>query len=278
MKTIREIRFFPVILVILIFLNVLSCSRDIQDEDAVIVATVNEEELTDCSFREFSLIDSTAELSDTKKREMLDDLIKLTVLAQEADKRGITQHSGIRERIRIAEKKIKANALLAQMFHDLEVTESEVFNYYQIHKSRYTGERDEYSVQRIFLENEAMADSVSALIVEDNEINFTEAARSYSQDQTGEDGGYLGYMTADEMEPAVWNSLRNLSQWRFARIPVSNGFYLIRYTDKRSRATERPFTEVADLVREELLEERRKDMVNGLVEELVSKSEIVISR
>lgn len=263
-------------LIIVFFLGLLSCDRRRTDEEIGVIATVNDEILTEQSIIEFIGTDSFTDLPDTEKRERIDDLIKLTLLAQEAERRGVTEEREIRERISIAQKKIKANALLAMIVHDIEVTESEVFNYYQIHKSRFTGEQQEYRVQRIFLENEAVTDSVSTLII-NGDITFAEAARRYSQEPAGERNGYIGYLTSDEMEPAVWNSLRNLSQWRFVRIPVSNGFYLIRYTDVRNREAERPFTEVAEQVREELLEEKRRDKVNGLIEELLGQTEIVIS-
>jgi peptidyl-prolyl cis-trans isomerase C len=277
MKVTKEKQVLIFLLALLVVLFLFSCSKEKEDkETGVVIATVNNEQLTAASIVEFTGSETLAVMTEEEQRERVDDLIKLTVLAQEADKRGLNGQTEIKERIKIAEKKIKANALLAKMFEELEVTESEVFNYYQIHKSRYAGEREEYRVQRILLENEEMADSVSTMIV-DGELNFAEAARAYSREQARERDGYLGYLTPDEMEQFIWNSIRNLSQWRFVRVPVSNGIYLVRYTDVRNRETERPFTEVSDQVREELLEERRRDLVNELLDELLSSSEIVIS-
>ncbi len=265
------------LLVLITGLVILSCSRDQHPDDQEIIATVNREVLTLNSILEFTDLTSLEGLSDAELREKIEDLIKLTVLAQEAHKRGIDEYPEVRERIRIAEKRIKANALLASVINDIELTESEVFNHYQIHKSRYTTEREEYRIQRILLNNNTMADSVATMIVNDN-LTFAQAARNYSQERSRETDGFVGYQTSEEMGPQIWNSLSNVSQYRFVRVPVSNGIYLVRYTDKRNRTIDRPFTEVMDDVREEVMQERRQDLINNLVNSLLSNTEIIISK
>lgn len=275
--SIEKLSLITAVLIVLLFFC--SCSREKKKayEDKVVIVTVNNEEISLETLLEFIGLESTEELSEAERRNSIDDLIKLTLLAQEAERRGVDSFERIRERINIAEKRIKANALLAMSIHDIELSESEVFNYYQIHKNRYVAEREEYRIQRILLENEAIADSVSTMIV-DGTLSFGEAAGRFSQERARETEGYIGYRTPDELEAGVWNVVSQLGQWRFSRVRVSNGILLVRYTDKRNRRVERPFTEVSEKVREELLEERRKDIVQSLVQDLLSKAEIEISR
>ena len=268
---------YLLLIIILLPLNFGACSREKLPEESTIIARVNNEVLTENSLLEFSGLETLDGLTEAELRERIEELIKLTVLAQEAKKREVTESPEIKERIRIAEMKIKANALLAMLLNKIELSETEVFNHYQIHKSRYLTEREEYRIQRILLPNAAMADSVSAMI-NNADLTFAVAARRYSQERSRESDGFIGYMTPDEIEPAIWNAISNLAQFRYARVPVSNGIYLVRYTDKRNRTIERPFTEVIDSVRAEVMQEKRADLVDNLVRELMGRSEIIISR
>lgn len=268
---------FKLALLVLLLLYIVSCSEEKLPTEDDIVATVNNEKITATGLREFIGYDNLENMTNGEEREALEDLIRLTILAQEADNLLITDNPEIGERIKLAEKRIKANTLLAKIIHDIELTENDMFNYYQIHKSRYTGEVMEYRVQRILLSGTAMADSVSSMI-NSGEITFAEAARRYSQERTRETDGFAGYQTEEEMGPVIWNVLSNLSQWRFARVSVSNGIYLIRYTDTRERIMERPFTEVMEEVKEEMLKEQRSEEIAKFMEDLTERSEIIINR
>jgi peptidyl-prolyl cis-trans isomerase C len=265
------------LLSVLLIFFMSSCSEDTLPEDSEIVATVNGEEITITGLREFIGYDNLENITNEEEREALEDLIRLTILAQESENSLVTENPEIRERIKLAEKRIKANALLAKIIHDIDLTENEMFNYYQIHKSRYEGEVTEYRIQRILLSGTNMADSVSTMI-NSGEITFAEAARRYSQERTRETDGFAGYQTPEEMGAIIWNVISNLNQWRFSRVSVSNGIYLIRYTDTRERTIERPFTEVIEEVRDEMLQERKNDEIVRFMEELIGRSEIIISR
>ena len=260
----------------IILLLTSACGRERKTEEGEIIAVINEEKISNHSILEFIGSESLSGMTESEKRDKMEEIIKLTVLAQEAERRGLTDHPEISERIRLASNRIKANLLLSEISNNIVLTEAEIFNYYQIHKSRYVTQREEYLIQRILLPSEAMADSVATLIV-NNEHTFSEAARIFSRERARERDGFLGYLTPDEMESAIWNGIRNIAQWRFTRVQASNGIFLVRYTERRNRVVESPFTEVAERVREELLEERRKDMINKLLDELIGKAEIIIS-
>ncbi len=259
---------------VLILLFLSSCDKQIEDKGRII-AEINGNKITEEEFLDYCRIDSLDDISEEEIRAKIEEWAKIVLLAHEAEKRGLVDNSRISFRAEMAGNLVKANVLLAAMVYDIEPTENELFNFYQIHRSSYVREVQEYRVQRILLASEAMADSVSNSII-NNELNFAEAAQRYSQERASETNGYIGYLTTDEMSDSVRNAVTSLSQWRFTRIPASNGFYLIRYTDMRNREVEKSFTDVTAEVKERYLEEMKSDLVNSLVDDLMRQAEIII--
>ncbi|MBW6516317.1 MAG: peptidyl-prolyl cis-trans isomerase [Candidatus Cloacimonetes bacterium] len=271
----RKKTLFMNISLIVVFLLLLSCAKERPEDTNNVIAIVNNELITREALLEFAEIDDLSQISEAELREKIDDLIKLTILAQEAT--DLLKQPIIRERVKLAQKKVLANAYLAKIIHEFNPTETDLFNYYQMHRSRYIDEREEYRIQRIFLTEPMMADSVTVML-NNAEITFASAARAYSQEGVRNNDGFIGYQTSEEMEPAIWRSISGLAQHRFARVPVSNGIYLVRYTDKRTRLIDRPFTEVVDSVRIEFLNEKRREIVNNDLNELMYKAEIIYKK
>ena len=263
---------FTILLIAVVF----SCSDKIGEQEKI-VAEVNGTILTEEQFLDFCEIDNLEELSEDHKRAKIEEWATVVLLSREADKRGLTDNNRLRFRKDMAGKIINANALLALTIANIEPTENELFNYYQIHKNVYVQNVTEYRIQRILLSNTAMADSVSSMLTS-NQMNFAEAARVYSQERSRETDGYIGYLTKEEMGEALFTTINNLSQWRFTRIPASNGIYLVRYTDVRSREAEKSFNDVIEQVREQYLAENKSDLVKNLIETLMQEAEIVIKK
>lgn len=273
----KEANTYFLLVLLIVPMLIVSCTDRQKVDKSSIIARINGDVLTEDMLLEFAGISSLEEISDSEKREKIDEWIKISLLAQEADNRGLTESSRIESRIRLAEQSIKANLLLAELFHAISPTETELFNYYQIHKGRYSQERNEYRIQRIFFNNEAIADSVSRAII-DEEILFGIAARTFSEEAARENDGYIGYLTIDEMDEPTRRAIGNLSRWRYMKVSGNGGFYLIRYTDMRVREAARTFTEVIDQVKEEYVSEKKRDYIDKAIEELMQQSEIVISR
>ncbi len=261
------------ILVLSLLSSLTFCSKKEQEAQTVF-AIVNQEaiteELVSEYLQQFNEDDSAANIAKDK-------LINIFLLAQEFDLLDPDAQKQIEARINLSEKIIKANAFLAYQMASLEIAEEELFDYYQVHKAKFTKELDEYRVQRILLGSVAEADTVTAMIT-GNVINFTEAARRYSRERTSANDGYMGYMTLTEMDGGLRRLVESLNQWYFGRLNVSNGVYLIRYTDVRSRNVEQLFTEVREECEQLFLEEKRRDLAESVVNNLMDKSNIIITQ
>ena len=267
----RNIFFIFIITVVLI-----SCSKKEFGQQGQVIAQINGDRLTEDILKELSGVSSIQELTEDQKREKVDEWIKITLLAQEAERLGMVDNPTIQARVELSEKAIKANTMIASLLNDISLTEEELFNYYQIHKGNYLQNREEYRIQRIFFRSESKADSVSRMII-NGEINFSEAARIHSEEDAKQTDGFIGYLTLEEMGGESRRAVNSLSQWRYMKIKEGEGYYLIRYTDKGNRNVEKSFIDVLEEIKEEYLKERKKELIDKVVGDLMSSSDIVIS-
>ncbi len=250
------------ILVLLIFLT--ACNE--QKEN--IMVEVNGEVLTE---KEMNIFLPNAE---SGKQEFIQDWIRLTLLAQESDKLGITETPEIKEKIEIAGKNVKANALISQKLANLKISEDDLFNYYKLHKSEYITTYPEYKIQRIFCTDKNI---IAKIRTEINNSSFTDAAKKYSEEEIGNSGGYIGWKSEENCKKELWEALISLKKYHYKTVKVDKGFYFIRYSQKREKKIDKKFEEVKDIIEKIVLQNKKKDIYAKLIKELKTKAEISIS-
>lgn len=249
----------------------ISCQPSVEEN---VIAQVNEEKLSLEELKANFTEQQWKNLTKEEKEEMVQDWIRLTLLAQEAEKNGISDQQLIKNRLQTARKNILANALIAQNLAKITVTDEELFNYYRLHKNNYQKTHKEYRVQRIFVQSESLLDSVRAAI---KSTSFKEAAKKYSQESSGANGGYLGFVSQKDLPAKQWNVLTKLKKYHFQTVKADQGYYIIRYYDERDVKMEKTFVEVEDEIRATLMEMKKKEAFENLIEDLKLKSEITIS-
>ncbi|OPX26491.1 MAG: hypothetical protein B1H06_05580 [Candidatus Cloacimonas sp. 4484_143] len=258
--------------VLLISIVLFSCIQE--EENVNILAQVNQEKLTEIDLRSNFTELEWKQLTLEDKKDLVQDWIELTLLAQEADNLLISETPEIKNKISFAEKNIKSNALIAQKLSEISVSEDDLFNYYRVHKSQYQKSHVEYKVQRIYVKDEALLPEIRQEI---KNSNFKVAAQKFSEESLGANGGYMGFVAEDDLNKRLWNTLKNLKRYNYQTVKVDDGFYIIRYYDVRNVKTEKTFVEVVDEIRTTLIRARKKEVFDDLIESLKKKSEISIS-
>ena len=266
-----KISFKKIFWILLISAVLFSCQKQ---EEVNILAQVNQEKLTENDLRSNFTAIGWKKLSQEDKKEMVQDWIELTLLSQETDKLFISDTPEIMNKIKIAEKNIKSNALIAQKLAEVNVSEDDLFNYYRVHKSKYQKSHVEYKVQRIFVKDEAL---LSEIREEIKKTSFKEAAKKYSEESLGANGGYMGFVTKNNISKLLWSTLKSLKRYNYKTVQEDDGFYIIRFYDVRNVKTEKTFVEVVDEIRVALIRARKKEVYDDLIESLKKKSEISIS-
>lgn len=268
----NDVSFAKIIWILLVSSLLFSCLQ--QEDDATILAQVNQEKLTEADLRSNFSVMQWEQLSMEDKKAFVQNWIELTLLAQEADELLISATPEMRNKIKIAEKNIKSNALIAQKISEINILEVDLFNYYRVHKNQYQKSHVEYKVQRIYILEEAMLPQVRSAI---KKSTFKDAAKKYSQESIGKTGGYMGFVTENGINKILWNTLKSLKKYNYKTVKVDDGYYIIRFYDIRNVKTEKTFVEVVDEIRSTLIHARKKEVYEELIESLKSKSEISIS-
>ena len=260
-------KFWILLIPILLF----SC---IQQKDEGSIAQVNEDKLTIEELKANFSDDEWENLTNEEKNEFVQDWIQLTLLSQEADRLGISELPRIKSRIETAEKSVKSNTLIAQKLSEIEISEDDLFNYYKLHKSKFQESHEEYKIQRIFITDESKLGEIRDEI---KNSSFAEAAKKYSEESDGKNGGYVGFISQKTANKDIWNALKSLQKHRYKTVETNQGYYILRYYDTRTVYEEKTFLEVSNSIRKVVLENRKDEIFNNLIEELKKKSEISIS-
>lgn len=249
------------------------CDRKIEED---IIAKVNNEILT---LNELKANFSEAEwenTSDEIKKEFINQWVELTLLSQSASEQGLDERPELKLRIQTSFKTQLANALLAQKISEIEVKEDDIFNYYKLNKSAYQTNVREYKIQRIYIRDRDKLGSVMEELSKG--MPFTDAVKTYSEENLGRSGGYTGFLSQAEMGKAVWDKINSLQKWQYTSVEIEDGYYIMRYYDVRDREVTRDFTEVREEIRIIVWESKKKELYEKLINELKQNSDIIISQ
>lgn len=270
-----------------------------EEEDEVLVR-VGERAITLGQFAETLLrMDPYERLrykSEERQKELLDEMIEVELLAQEAHRRGFDRDPEVRLRIK--------QALRDELLQDLErrvpgpetFSEREVRQYFEAHPNEFA-EPLRHRVQVIEVGQEQLARSLIGQL-EESDLGSGEAwaklarAHSLRRDQLGEAeapelAGDLGFVSApgearganDEVPEAVREavfSVEKVGQVAAEPAQVGERFFVVRLGGI-SPARNRSLEEAERTIRVELRRQKYLEMERDLEEELRKKYPVVLS-
>ncbi|MFO7659871.1 MAG: peptidylprolyl isomerase [Candidatus Cloacimonadaceae bacterium] len=260
------------IVILVVLLSLTACSLFEKKEE--IVAQVGKETLFLDEFKaNFSDTEFNA-LTNEQKREYIQQWINLTLLSQEAEKLGLNSDKSVRNQVRYAEKKILGNALIATRLQSERISEEDLFKYYRIHQGDFIQPLMNYKVQRIYVSDASLAAKVRQEII--NGLRFEDAAKIYSLEVLGQNGGYMGTVTPSDADSSFWQAVSKANLYDIVTLQKDNGFYLLRSYEEEQGTGEAGFDGLKDEIRKRILDERRKQVYDDLLRELKSKSDVYL--
>jgi foldase protein PrsA len=261
-------------LLFIFLLLVVACQEEVQQQQPQeIMVKVDGEVLTKKEFIANFTKQELTNLTAEQKQDFIEKWINLTLLAQEADEQKISQWPEIKAKIKNAAKKIKANALVAKTIKEVDVDEEELFNYYRVHKNKYTKKVKQYEVQRIFCQDEAKINEASRKI-QTRELSFDQAARSYSEEDIASKSGYAGFLSKTEMNNKIWNALETLKKWHYKTVKTDNGYYIVMYHNVRTADLGKTYPEAKNEIKKILIEQKKENIYKNLISNLKSEANI----
>lgn len=167
------------------------------------------------------------------RRVIVSELVGRAALSQQAEKLGLDKQETNVTQLELLKQNFLAEALIADHLNKNPVDEAAVRKEYE---RQVAGLKDakEYTLSDIVVADEALAKSVLARLKKGE--SFEKLAQEKSIDPTGREGGKMGWILTEQMNPLIANVVVNLGKGALAAAPIQlpNGWHVIRLDDSRT--------------------------------------------
>ncbi len=207
---------------------------DKPDPGADVVATVDGAALTRNTFDFYikaATGKSSADLSPEQRKEALDSLVRLQLVAARAQKDGLDKEKEIAAALDLSRLDVLQRGLQAKYLKDKTPTEQELRAEYETQVTQMP--RTELRARHILVQTEAFANAVMARLKKGEK--FEQLAAKESLDSSKERGGDLGWFTPATMVKPFAEAVMSLKKGEMTAKPVQTqyGWHIIRLDDTR---------------------------------------------
>ncbi len=253
---------------------------DKKDNGKVLV-TINNDKITLTEFnKELDKIPMNMKMmvaSESGKKSYLDRLIIKKLLLAEAAKNKIENDKDFQNKVaELKEGLIIETLLKKKLSSDAKMSDEEIKKYYEANKEKFKKER-EINTRHILLKSEEEAKQVKEKLQAGED--FAELAKRYSIDPNAKvTGGEVGFHPKGTLLPeyeAAAFKLTRVGQTS-GIVKTQFGYHIIRLEGTKPPAYV-SFEEVKDFIKQQLMKERQKEIVEKYIEELKKNSKITIN-
>lgn len=200
------------------------------------VATVNGKPVPESLFRLYSLSGlqrNADDLTEDERELILGDLVRLQLLADAAEQRGLANERTIAAELELQRLQFMARSMAVRYLEDNPATETELRAAYDANLDSFRA--TQYRARHILLEDEANAAEVIAELSQG--ADFAELARDRSTGPTGPEGGDLGWFSADSMVEPFADAVSGMAVGTYSTVPVQTqfGWHVISLEETRDQ-------------------------------------------
>ena len=172
-----------------------------------------------------------ADMSAEDRERVLNDVIGLALLAQQAEKEGLTDSRTLAAQIELQRLQALARAMATEYIKNNPPSDADLQAIYQENLPRLAGEQ--YKLRHILVTSKADADTIIARLNQGAE--FIALAQARADGPTGPNGGDLGWLTADSMPPSFAEAVKGMAVGSYSSAPVQTdaGYHVILLEDKQ---------------------------------------------
>jgi peptidyl-prolyl cis-trans isomerase C len=204
-------------------------------DSSTVLATVNGVPITNDMFRAYvrSLAGGQEPQLDAQKHALvLNRLIDMEVLSQQAEKSDLEKDPKVAADLKIQRTGLMANQLVQQYISQHPVTDDQIKAEYTQRTKAMPG--TEYRARHILVASEQQAKDIIMQL--NHGANFATLAKKYSTDESKKQGGELGWFSPDQMVPAFSQAVEQLKKGEYTKQPVHSqfGWHIIQLEDTRS--------------------------------------------
>lgn len=223
---------------------------ELKGVDREVLAIVGQEEITrgellgalsKLPYKQKKIYQSSPE----RMSEYLDTYINQNVLYQEALKRGIDRREEIAEKTENYKKQLLAQTLGQEILKNIEVSESEILEYYERNKK----DLEEIAISEVFIKIDPgkgvlrgdariIAETVSERAKAGDK--FEDLAVRFSDDtESKKRGGRVGYINRGQLPPGIDERIFEMKEGEISEpLEVEDGFYIIKVEKRPGPLTE----------------------------------------
>jgi len=261
-----KMRYITLLCLTILFLT--GCSK--RAEPGSILAEVNGETLDTEAFIAGYGAQNWSALSSEQRKSFVEDWVNLTLLAQSAKERNLHKDSIVRQRMDFAQKKVLANALVAERLAEVNISEDQLFSYFRIHQADFQKPVISYNIQRIGLPDKLSAENLLQQI--NQGLDFSAAVRRYSNEDLRRENGMMGFVEAASADSVFWRAARQMEPMEVGVVSQRGDWYVFRYTESRLGDKEANFEDHRDEIRRRILSEKQEEIYRNLLLEIKSQN------
>ena len=182
-----------------------------------------------------------SELSDTQRGQVLDNLVRGEIVAQEANKQGIDKSPDTSALLELTRINVLESAVSSNYLKDKKPTEQEVRAEYETQVANLP--KLEYHARHILVATEPYAQKVVQSL--EKGAKFDDLAKSESMDPSKTNGGDLGWFTLTSMDKSFADAVVALKPGEYTHqaVQTSYGWHVIQLVETRDVAAP-PFENV----------------------------------
>lgn len=234
-----------------------------------VVATVNGSPIHKSVLDVYSSQRMAKGVEDSNPETMLNELVTLELMRQEADSKGLGTEPVVIASLDQMTRSTLAGAAIKDFMDKNPVSDEDAKAYYDENLATPT---KEYKARHILVENEDDAKLVISML--DTGMDFSELAKEKSKDTSASSGGDLGWFNPSQMVKEFADATAALEKGKYTKTPVKTqfGWHVIMLDDIRD-STPPAFDEVKDRLKMGLANQKLQKHLAELREK--AKVEIV---
>jgi peptidyl-prolyl cis-trans isomerase C len=225
--------------VAVLFTVVTACSKNQSAADGSAlgpgrVATVNGKPIAESVLRVYALASARKNLDDLTAEErgkLLDDLIGVELLGQQAEKEGLAASRTVAAQLELQRLQLLGRTMATSYLDKNPATDADLQKVYEENLPRLSAQQ--YKARHILVDTKDEAESVITQLRDGKD--FAALANERASGKTGPNGGDLGWFTADSMVPQVVAAVATMKVGSFSAEPVQTeyGYHVLILDDTR---------------------------------------------
>ncbi|HYW91926.1 MAG TPA: peptidylprolyl isomerase [Gammaproteobacteria bacterium] len=234
------------------------------------VATVNGQPVSKTLFQLFANQreqQSGKKLSDQERDDLVNQLVDLELLAQDAKKKGLEQQPDVQGQLLAQYLTTLARAAVQDHIKNVKISESEIQKAYKQRVAHMSGK--EYKARHILLKTKAGAEAVIKQL--DKGANFAKLAKEKSTGPSASQGGQLGWFAPEDMVPHFSQALEKLKPGHYTEKPVKTRFGWHVILLEATRNKKKPSL---DDLRDQIKQTLQRQKVDQYIQQLRKKADI----